>query len=94
MTHEKKSSSPSERQLTVYSKYVPRAWQQYVVMPEIRLCGKWLLDAGFECGDEVTVSCLGDKLEIALVPPQAPEPVEVRKKRASKKEVFVAFDER
>jgi len=37
-------------------------------MPEIRLCGKWLQEAGFECGDEVTVRCLGNKLEITLNP--------------------------
>lgn len=37
-------------------------------MPEIRLCGKWLQEAGFECGDEVTVKCLGNKIEITLNP--------------------------
>jgi toxic protein SymE len=88
MTHEKKSPSPSERQLKVYSKYVPRAWHQYVVMPEIRLCGKWLLDAGFECGDEVTVRCLGDKLEIRVTPVPEPEPAPVRKRRSASSRSF------
>ena len=88
MTHEKKSPQPSERHLTVYSKYVPRAWRQYVVMPEIRLCGKWLLDAGFECGDEVTVRLVEGKLEISVNPVPEPEPVPVRKRRSSRKEVF------
>jgi hypothetical protein len=87
MTHEKKSPQPSERHLTVYSKYVPRAWDEYVVMPEIRLCGKWLLDAGFACGDEVTVRCLGDKLEITLNGVEEPEPAPVRKRRFSRKEI-------
>ncbi|ACT92609.1 SymE family type I addiction module toxin [Dyadobacter fermentans] len=67
MTREKKSSIPTERRLTVYRKFLPRVYQ-YAVMPEIRLCGKWLQEAGFECGDEVTVRCLGNKLEITLNP--------------------------
>lgn len=66
MPHRKKSPSPSERRLTVYRKYLPRAWYQYALMPEIRLCGKWLQEAGFECGDEVTVKCTKHKLEITL----------------------------
>ncbi|WP_374759184.1 hypothetical protein [Dyadobacter chenhuakuii] len=36
-------------------------------MPEIRLCGKWLLDAGFKCGDEVTVRCFGNKLGLPII---------------------------
>lgn len=66
MPHRKKSPNPTERRLTVYRKYLPRAWYQYALMPEIRLCGKWLQEAGFECGDEVTVKCTKNKLEITL----------------------------
>ncbi|MCE7072498.1 SymE family type I addiction module toxin [Dyadobacter sp. CY327] len=88
MTHEKKSTPPTERHLTVYSKHVPRAWHQYVIMPEIRLRGKWLLDAGFECGDEVTVRCFGNKLEITLNPLPEPEPAPVRKRRFRRSEVL------
>jgi len=79
MTHEKKSSQPTERQLKVYSKYLPRTYR-YAIMPEIRLCGKWLHEAGFECGDEVTVKCFGNKLEITLNPVEEPEPAPVRKR--------------
>lgn len=79
MTHEKKSSQPTERQLTVYRKFLPRVYQ-YAVMPEIRLCGKWLKEAGFECGDEVTVRCFGNKLEITLNPEAEAEPAPVRKR--------------
>ncbi|MCF0074437.1 SymE family type I addiction module toxin [Dyadobacter sp. CY261] len=75
----RKSSHPTERQLTVYSKYLPRVYQ-YVIMPEIRLCGKWLQDAGFECGDEVTVKCLENKLEITLNPAEEAEPAPLRKR--------------
>jgi hypothetical protein len=85
MTHEKKSSKPTERQLTVYSKYLPRTYR-YTIMPEIRLCGKWLHEAGFECGDEVTVKCFGNKLEITLNPVEEPEPAPVLKRRAARLE--------
>jgi toxic protein SymE len=78
MTHEKPSSNPTERRLTVYRKYLPRAYK-YALMPEIRLCGKWLEEAGFECGDEVTVRCFGNKLEITLNPVEKPEPVRTKK---------------
>ncbi|MCF2521074.1 SymE family type I addiction module toxin [Dyadobacter sp. CY351] len=88
MTQEIKSTPPTERHLTVYSKHVPRAWHQYVIMPEIRLRGKWLLDAGFECGDEVTVRCFGNKLEITLNPLPEPEPAPVRKRRFRRSEVL------
>lgn len=88
MTRVKKSSNTSERRLTVYRKYLPRAWYQYTLMPEIRLCGKWLQEAGFECGDEVTVKCLVNKLEITLNPVDEPEPVPVQKRRYAKKQVF------
>lgn len=89
MTHRKKSSNRSERRLTVYRKYLPRAWYQYALMPEIRLCGKWLQEAGFECGDEVTVKCLGNKLEITLNPVEEPEHAPVRKRRAVKRNIVV-----
>ncbi|MGX5857507.1 SymE family type I addiction module toxin [Dyadobacter jiangsuensis] len=88
MTHRKKSLNPSERRLKVYGKYLPRAWHGYVLTPEIRLCGKWLQEAGFECGDEVTVKCLANKLEITLNPVDEPEPIQVQKRRYAKKQVF------
>ncbi|MFH6957160.1 SymE family type I addiction module toxin [Flavobacterium aquidurense] len=28
---------------------------RYVIFPEIRLCGKWLKDIGFEYGQSITV---------------------------------------
>jgi toxic protein SymE len=86
MTHEKKSPNRTERQLKVYSKYLPRTYR-YAIMPEIRLCGKWLHEAGFECGDEVTVKCFGNKLEITLNPVEEPEPAPVSKRRTARKEV-------
>lgn len=88
MTLRKKSSNPTERRLTVYHKYLPRAYK-YARMPEIRLCGRWLQEAGFECGDEVTVRCLGNRLEITLNPVEEPEAAPLKKRRAAQKEVGV-----
>jgi toxic protein SymE len=39
------------RKLKVYKKYVSRGSSRYVGMPEIRLCGIWLKQAGFELAE-------------------------------------------
>ena len=39
-----------QRQLKVYHKYFDRVYSQSVTFPEIRLCGKWVREAGFDCG--------------------------------------------
>lgn len=44
-----------KRQLKVHQKYISRSYHRYVVFPEIRLCGKWLQEIGFDCGQFVTV---------------------------------------
>jgi toxic protein SymE len=44
-----------KRQLKIYRKYIGRKHMRSVVFPEIRLCGKWLHDIGFKCGESVTV---------------------------------------
>jgi toxic protein SymE len=49
-------NKPSKRKLKIYPKYQSRQFHQYVKVPEVRLCGKWLKDAGFEIGDTVEVS--------------------------------------
>jgi toxic protein SymE len=43
------------RQLKIHRKSFARSTRKNVVFPEIRLCGKWLKDIGFECGGFVTV---------------------------------------
>lgn len=42
-----------KRVLKVYSKFQRRRYCQAVEVPEIRLCGQWLRDAGFEVGDSL-----------------------------------------
>lgn len=44
-----------KRQLKIHRKSFARSTRKCVVFPEIRLCGKWLKDIGFECGGFVTV---------------------------------------
>lgn len=56
---------------------------RYRPIPMIRLCGKWLLDAGFSIGDYVSVSCEDGKL---IITPDI--------ERAKMKEVEAAFMER
>ncbi|MBA2612935.1 MAG: type I addiction module toxin, SymE family [Bacteroidetes bacterium] len=43
-----------KRSLKVYSKYFTR-FQGFFIAPEIRLCGKWLQNLGFNCSDNVKV---------------------------------------
>jgi toxic protein SymE len=50
----------------VYEKYISRAYHSYTAFPEIRLCGKWLQDAGFTCGQTVTVRHKKNKLIITI----------------------------
>ena len=94
MTHEEKISISGEKRLKICSKYYQRAHFGAAHFPEIRLAGKWLEDLGFECGEEVTVKYSEKKLEITLVPPVVVEVVPERKRRASRKVVFVGFDDR
>lgn len=71
---ESKTNAFGERHLTVYEKYQPRSFRG-VNVPEIRLCGKWLEDTGFECGQSVTVTLQQNKIIItpATVQEQNPQ---------------------
>jgi toxic protein SymE len=42
------------RTLKVYSKHFPR-FDRFYISPEIRLCGKWLQNLNFNCGENVTL---------------------------------------
>lgn len=57
------------RQLKIHSKFIPRWFQQGVDLPEIRLCGKWLVSMGFACGAWVTVQPEPGRLVITLNTP-------------------------
>lgn len=47
------------RQLTICNKHFARqgCYPGHVAFPIIKLCGKWLLDMGFESGQVITIEC-------------------------------------
>jgi hypothetical protein len=56
------------RQLTVYYKYFDRALSpRGIVVPQIRLMGKWLDGTGFGVGRKFTVELVEGKLILTLV---------------------------
>jgi toxic protein SymE len=61
-----KKNIKTNRQLKVVSKYQPRDYHQYVIVPEIRLVGKWLRESGFEEGKYVLITVENNKLTITL----------------------------
>lgn len=54
------------RKLKIYQKHQTRDWSRYVVVPEIRLEGKWLRELGFEIGKEIEIKQQKNKLTITL----------------------------
>ena len=68
MEQNKKNQPSAERQLKVYYKYFHRvnSWQRSVIFPEIRLCGKWLQDIGFEHGQTINVRQEKNKIIITI----------------------------
>jgi len=56
----------SVRKLKIVSKYQPRDYHQCVFVPEIRLCGKWLKESGFEEGMYVNIEVQNNRLIITL----------------------------
>jgi toxic protein SymE len=53
-----------QRQLKIYQKFQRTSSWQSRFVPEIRLCGKWLEDMGFDCGQRITVRLEDDRLVI------------------------------
>lgn len=54
----------AKRQLKIHRKYISRSYSRYVIFPEIRLCGKWLQEIGFNYGNFVTVEHQRNKIII------------------------------
>lgn len=61
-----KDPQTGKRRLKVYEKYFSRSCFKIVRFPEIRLCGKWLREIGFSCGQVVTVRHEKNKIIITL----------------------------
>jgi toxic protein SymE len=62
LSHKHKS-----RHLKIYSKLQRTSQWNAKFVPEIRLCGKWLEDMGFDFGDQITVRLENDRLIIEPV---------------------------
>ena len=54
------------RRITICSKSFVRASRSYVSFPDIRLCGKWLEEAGFRSGHVIDICCERGRLVITL----------------------------
>jgi toxic protein SymE len=62
---EKKFHTPKIRHLKVYYKYFDKYTPTRTYsFPEIRLSGKWLLELGFEPGDNITLEVKEGKIVI------------------------------
>lgn len=62
------NTSNNTRQLTILRKYSFRhKSRKYIYHPDLRLCGKWLSEAGFASGQSVVVRCFKRKLVIVPV---------------------------
>ena len=66
MVKEEDLQQAGQRQLKVYGKYFARSYYRIIIFPEIRLCGKWLRDTGFDCGKTVTVQYEKNKIIITV----------------------------
>lgn len=61
-----KKNTKKERKLTISSRYQPRAYRQSVIVPEIRLIGKWLEELGFKEGKQVKVLIKNNSLTLTV----------------------------
>jgi toxic protein SymE len=57
------NSKKGKRQLKIYSKHLQRL-RRTAIVPEIRLCGKWLKEYGFHQGQSVIINCEEKKITI------------------------------
>jgi toxic protein SymE len=66
MKKDKNLQAPAKRQIKVYQKYIARPLCSSVIMPEIRLTGKWLQKLGFHCGQLILVEQKSKRIVITL----------------------------
>lgn len=59
------SKAPAKRKLKIAARYMARASWKPAIFPEIRLCGKWLQEMGFRCGETVIVRLSNNQLIIS-----------------------------
>jgi len=57
-----KEAKSKERKIKVGYKYHDRAYRQSLILPEIKLSGKWLHESGFIQGQEIRIIVENQKL--------------------------------
>lgn len=62
----KTTNKNNTRNLRICSHYLQRKYSKGCDVPEIRLRGKWLLNAGFNIGDYITITIIEEKLTITI----------------------------
>lgn len=55
-----------ERKVKIYTKHIYSSGKS-VVVPEIRLCGKWLTELGFVSGSQIAILCNQNEIHIKVV---------------------------
>jgi len=69
-------------------------WRREKIVPELRLCGKWLARNGFEIGRKVAIQEEPGKLTLRLVPaPEAYTPRYQRLMDKRQRPVFPIYDD-
>jgi toxic protein SymE len=53
------------KRIKIQPKYISRTWDQ-IRVPEIRMCGKWLKEIGFDYNRHIIVECKKNKIIITL----------------------------
>lgn len=61
------SNVESERIVKVYTKHIYSSGRS-IIVPEIRLCGKWLAKLGFVRGSQIVIICNQHEIHIKLAP--------------------------
>lgn len=62
----KKPQQSNVRLLKVYERHFSRSYFRFKSFPEIRLCGKWLSNFGFNHGNKILVEIDESKIVITL----------------------------
>ena len=60
------SKVKKERIIKIYSKHIYNSGKS-IVVPEIRLCGNWLTELGFDKGSQIIILCSQGEIHIKLL---------------------------
>lgn len=60
--------APKTRKMRICNRYFERQSGRFAIFPDIRLCGRWLMESGFEAGQYIRVAHERHKILITLLP--------------------------